>query len=347
LPLATTIPPNTVVSAVDPALKTPLTYHWNVAWERAFGASQTVTVTYAGAKGMNLLRRDLVIFPGSADVPNGAAAAVTRNADSSSYRSLQLQALRRMSRGLQALVSYALSNSTDTGSTDVGLGSQASYAQSVAASVGALKLPPPALSDFDARHTFAAAASWELPGTGKDKWNLFRDWALDGIVRANSGRPINVRYQRIYSAGAYNVQPDIVGGQPFWIQDANEPLGRVLNPQAFAIPTGQSGNFPRNSIRGFGFNQFDVALRRRFTLTERLKLDLRVEYFNVPNHPMFANPSNLWGVGGSGPRPTFGKVIPGETLNVGLGGGGIYGGQAAIYAPGGQRSAQFTLKLRF
>jgi hypothetical protein len=78
-----------------------------------------------------------------------------------------------------------------------------------------------------------------------------------------------------------------------------------------------------------------------------VKLDARVEYFNVLNHPMFGNPASLWASGDSTPLPSFGKVIPGNTLNVGLGGGGLSGGQAAIYAPGGPRSAQLTLKLTF
>jgi hypothetical protein len=100
-------------------------------------------------------------------------------------------------------------------------------------------------------------------------------------------------------------------------------------------------------LRGFPFNQADIALRRRFALSEGLKLDARVEYFNILNHPMFGSPNNLWGYGNSGPLPAFGKVIPGNTFNVDLGSGGLSGGQAAIYAPGGPRSAQFTLKLIF
>ncbi|MFV3037592.1 hypothetical protein ACNI5A_31155, partial [Klebsiella pneumoniae] len=61
----------------------------------------------------------------------------------------------------------------------------------------------------------------------------------------------------------------------------------MLNPAAFARPAaGTVGNFSRNGLRSlYSINQLDVALRRRFNLTERLKLDVRVEYFNVFNHP--------------------------------------------------------------
>jgi hypothetical protein len=87
-------------------------------------------------------------------------------------------------------------------------------------------------------------------------------------------------------------------------------------------------------------------VRRRFNLTERFNLNLRAEYFNVFNHPMFGAP------GFNQPETrlgdsNFGKVGPASTTNLALGGGGAAGGQSAQYALGGPRSAQFTLKLQF
>ncbi len=80
------------------------------------------------------------------------------------------------------------------------------------------------------------------------------------------------------------VQADVVPGQPFWLANANEPGGRVINPDAFAAPAGlNNGAFPRNSLRGFPFSQTDAALKRQFRLRERMRLDVRAEYFNVFN----------------------------------------------------------------
>jgi len=103
-------------------------------------------------------------------------------------------------------------------------------------------------------------------------------WAADGLVRVTSAPPINV----------------IVPGQPFWIADPTQPSGNALNPAAFASPAlEQSGNFPRNGLRSpYSLNQKNLALRRQFSLTERIKLDLRAEYFNVFNHPMFGSPGS-------------------------------------------------------
>jgi hypothetical protein len=106
------------------------------------------------------------------------------------------------------------------------------------------------------------------------------------------------------------------------------------------------GDYPRNSLRSpYSIDQTDLALRRRFNLTERVKLDIRAEYFNVFNHPMFGapgftQPDSELGIAG------FGKVFS-ATTNLALGGGGTGGGQSPLYALGGPRSAQFTIRLLF
>jgi len=105
LPFTTTLSPTTALPAVDPHLGLPVTSQWNVAWQRQFGADQDFTATYAGAWGSNLLRKDLVTPLGSILATGGGMEQVTYNAGASHYDGLQLQFLRRMSRGLQAMVS--------------------------------------------------------------------------------------------------------------------------------------------------------------------------------------------------------------------------------------------------
>jgi len=140
----------------------------------------------------------------------------------------------------------------------------------------------------------------------------------------------------------------------FWIPDPTQPSGRALNPAAFTSPpVGQTGDFARNGLRSsYSLDQTDLALRWRFNLTERVKLDLRAEYFNVFNHPMFGipgsqcNPSGFWGLLGGTALSSFGKVCPG-TSTMNIDGGGGANGQSPLYAVGGPRSAQFTPKLLF
>jgi Carboxypeptidase regulatory-like domain/TonB dependent receptor/TonB-dependent Receptor Plug Domain len=350
-PFSTTITPDVRVRAYDPQLRMPVVYEWNAAFERELGKAQSFLVTYVGANGQNLLWRNNVMPPGSG--LSGASAGevlANRNGAYSHFNAMQLQFKRRMSDGLQVLVSYSLAKASDTASTP-----SAGYLAFNA--IGFATLPPLTPSDFDIRNSVSAAVSYELPVPkwGKVGSAVLAGWAVDGVFHASSGPPLDV-----IMGGPnpiVNIRPDLVPGQPIWVPDAAQPAGKVLNPNAFTLPSdGLSNDALRNTIRSpYGIDQLDLALRKRFNLTDDMKLDFRAEYFNLFNHPMFGGPSGprtFWGFCSSQPCSgqqfaTFGKVVPGNTLNVGLGGGGANGGQSALYAPGGPRSAQFSLRLSF
>jgi hypothetical protein len=61
------------------------------------------------------------------------------------------------------------------------------------------------------------------------------------------------------------------------------------------------GTLGRNAGRGPGFTQLDFALSKTTRLTERLGMQLRIEMFDLVNHPNFANPSGIL------TDPNFGK----------------------------------------
>jgi hypothetical protein len=343
-PFSTTIDANVLhVSAVDPNLRLPFTLQWNAAIERELGANQRLTATYVGADARSLLRGDTILPPLLVGFGTGGSIIATRNAGYSHFNALQIQFQRRMSHGLQALVSYNLAKSSDLGSDD-----ESSVA---AASVSQVVLPSLTPSDFDIRNSIAAAVSYEVPAPawGRAGKAILGGWAIDGLVRVSSAPPINIVVAVISPVlGFYRTQAEIVPGQPYWIPDPTQPAGIALNPAAFTSPpAGQMGDFPRNGLRSpYSIDQTDLAVRRRFNLTDRLKLNVRAEYFNVFNHPMFGAP------GSSEPGnyfvdPSFGKVGPGSTTNLELGGGAALGGQSPLYALGGPRSAQFTIKLEF
>jgi hypothetical protein len=338
IPFSTTVTANQGgLIAVNPKLQLPVTMEWNAAIERELGANQRLTATYVGADARRLLREDEIAPQGF----NGPSNQAIWNGGYSHYEALQLQFQRRMSHGLQALVSYALAKSSDVSSSDA--------TGFFAPSVSQIVLPPLAPSDFDIRQTIAGAVSYEVPAPawGRAGNAILKGWAVDGLVRATSAPPINVTVgNETGFTGFFLALANVVPGQPVWIPDPTQPAGRALNPAAFSLPpTEVQGDYPRNSLRSpYGIDQTDLALRRRFNLTERVKLDFRAEYFNVFNHPMFGapgfnEPNTELGTSG------FGKV--GVTTNEALGGGGAVGGQSTLYALGGPRSAQFTLKLRF
>ena len=55
-------------------------------------------------------------------------------------------------------------------------------------------------------------------------------------------------------------------------------------------PLGQFGNMGRNMFQDSGFRNFDFSLGKNFHFGERLRLQFRAEFFNILNHPNFANP---------------------------------------------------------
>ena len=320
--------------AVDPNLRPPLVYEWNFAIQRALGPNQSLSFTYVGSHGTNLLREDVI-----QNNPTGSPRILaTYNADWSNYNALQVQFQRHMSRGLQVLASYTFSKSLDTNSEDdCGCTTSDSLKNiNVARDYGP--------SDFDQRHSFAAAISYEIPSPkGSGIGRLLRGWALYGVMHASSALPFDLfAFPQSPVYGYYETRPDIVTGVPFYVADPTQPGDRRLNAAAFRTPLpGEQGDLGRNYFRGFPIDQIDLAVSRRFGLTERLSLYFRVEYFNVLNHPMFAPPpanfSNFF------PGSSFGAIT--STLNNFLYQGA--GTLSALYQIGGPRSGQLSLKLQF
>jgi hypothetical protein len=55
-------------------------------------------------------------------------------------------------------------------------------------------------------------------------------------------------------------------------------------------PLGQFGNMSRNIFPDSGFRNFDLSVAKNWHFGERLRAQFRAEFFNVLNHPNFANP---------------------------------------------------------
>ena len=109
----TNLPAGDLLVAV-PDLKLPRTYEWNAALEQSLGSNQTLSLTYIGAVGHDLLRSTDLVSPNS----NFGFVGVTSNSATSNYQALQVKFERRLSQGLQALASYTWSHSIDIASTD-------------------------------------------------------------------------------------------------------------------------------------------------------------------------------------------------------------------------------------
>ena len=320
----TSAPYNSTVVAFDPHLTLPHTVEWNVAVEQALGVSQSLTVTYVGAAGRDLLNSRF--FNPSAINPNfssGNGLLLVTNDASSDYNALQVQFQRRLAHGLQALASYTWSHSIDNLSSNSTSDEPAIRGN----------------SDFDVRHNFAAGLTYNLPGSYSNEVarSLLEHWALDGRITARSALPVDIidGLTLLPNGMQEYVRPDVVPNVPVYVADPAAPGGRLVNANAFQPPAGEFGNEPRNFVRGFGVWQTDLAIQRDFPIHERLVLKFRAEAFNLFNHPSFGNIDNNLP---DGPA-LFGRAT--NTLNVQL------GGLNPLYQVGGPRSIQFALKLTF
>ena len=141
---------------------------------------------------------------------------------------------------------------------------------------------------------------------------------LNIIVSGRSGYPFTVVDGDNQSRRANLI------GDPF----SNVPAGRFLNVAAFGGPTGpcpgpncvvnaagqqiKFGTLPRNSFRGPGFVRTDFSIFKNTGLTERLKMQLGFEFFNVFNQATYTVPNNNFRDAGSFGR--FDAALPGRVI---------------------------------
>ena len=305
-----------------PNLKLPVITQWNASVEQSFGTANIASITYVGAIGRRLIRRE-VGGTGSTDL---AWYALSTNHGKSDYHGLQLNFTRTLAHRWQGRVGYTWSHSIDDSSTEgalhwAGSGAQPSWDRGS--------------SDFDVRHAMNGTLSYQLP-------KMLGGWSLDSIVRTRSGFPITVlnkdHYLGVALANAF--RPNLIGGVSLWLKDPLAPGGRVINRAAFQVlADGVQGNLGRNALTGFGMWQADASLRREFTLPEKRAIEIRVEAFNVFNHPSFADPGQYL------INPLFGQST--SMLNLMLGTGTPGSGLAPLFQAGAPRSVQVMLRLRF
>jgi hypothetical protein len=298
-----------------PGLRLPYSRQWNVSVDWTPTPAQVVTASAVGSAGRHLLRREAGPEPATAVV-------LVTNAGRSDYNGLQLQYRRRMTRRLQGVLSYSWSHAIDNGSWDSGI----------------FLVEPGrderASSSFDVRHSLTAAWSYLLP-------KRFEGWRLSAFARARSGFPIDVLERENDLGLAFDnaPRPWLAPGVPLWLDDAAAPGGRRLNPLAFAGDPKTSAPLPRNSIRGFGFGQIDLALDRHFPLLDGVAATIRIEAYNALNQASFADPvralNSLY----------FGRSA--GTLAQMLGRGSPHAGLTPAFQIGGPRTLQVQFRLRF
>jgi hypothetical protein len=232
--------------------------------------------------------------------PHFTGVSGARNDATSDYHGGQLRAEKRFSRGYTMLVAYTWSKFLETASllneTDTEFERR--------------------FSNADIPHRLVVSGIWELPfGRGRKfggDWHpalnvIAGGWQVQGIWNWQSGRP-TLTIGNVYYNGditrlktdikSKNVDGTVFDTSGFYFHDAAVQTNGVDDPNKQRNdPRIQLGSNIRTlpsrwaGFRGQGLNLWDLSVSKNFSFTETIKLQLRGEFLNAFNHPVFNDPN--------------------------------------------------------
>ncbi|HEY0349224.1 MAG TPA: hypothetical protein VGC60_13825, partial [Pyrinomonadaceae bacterium] len=257
--------------------------------------------------------------------PNQQFAVITKldNSGDSNYHAAQFTLRRRFNSGLGMSMAYTFGKSIDNQSVDpVGASSGGGLSNTNSRTPTDIRnfRDERGRSDFDRTHVLTAASVWELPfGHGKRFLKsspgvmnqLLGGWTVNAIYTFQSGEPFAVRSGSFTANGNHQSRAGVQIYTPARLQEiAGTPLvGPVVfkpvtfNPatgqpftcgvdltQAFCLPAPGQNGAGRNIFVAPHYWDLDLGLIKTFAVTEKWKLQFRMEMFNALNHPNFDNP---------------------------------------------------------
>jgi hypothetical protein len=360
----TCLQPVAITAVPDGKLHAPYFMQWSFALEHQIGNTINLRAQYVGTRAVNqpyttqvngyqtVCQGCFAPFPygGPTDPRFGTVTQLNTGANSH-YNGLQATAEKRLGHGLQVQANYTWSHCIDT----------VSNGGFLPFSAGGILSPIPGdlqrdrgPCDYDVRHNLTASYVYELPIKLRGRLgHPLNGWQISGSVFWHSGIPFSVLSAPYTATGNGIVNgsgpqfASVVPGVPLYEHNAipgvTQP-GTIqwLNPNAFVSSvdptTGacaggdtpqkcQFGNLGRNALRGPDFTWSDLYLSKWFILSERVKLRVDGQFFNLFNHPNFGLPV-LGSAGIPGKTSTqtgFGTLTyttspPTGLLGVGLGG---------------------------
>jgi hypothetical protein len=278
--------------------KFPYALQYNLNLEREITRGTILSAGYFGARGNHLTREGeqnpfepALGHRFNPNLPSPLQAVLT---DAQSfYNSFQLSVAGQHADNFSWHVFYTFSHSIDDASNSF--------------LIEAVNEPPTSQdifnrkgsrgrSGFDIRHNFVGNLVYQLP-FGRGSW--FGGWQLSGIASVHSNVPFTPMLSfdnADLQAVTISERPNLVGNPYSGFCPNGTRVGTPacwFNPSAFVVPPrGQFGTAGRNSLRGPGFGQFDLALRKAFHLARETQIVFGAEAFNLLNHPNFGVPTN-------------------------------------------------------
>jgi len=344
---AATDPKGLAAYSVSPNFRTPYFFNYNLQVEKGFGNLGVLQVGYVGSEGRKLNIVSNINPTNSAGVhtnfPNFGNILQLNTIGTSNYNSLQTVFRLRSYHGLTSQLAYTWAHSLD----------EISEYRGQILTDATNRLLDYGNSDFDTRNLFTINFTYDVPKApwATSGWSkrVFNDWQVSSVMNWHSGQPSDEGRLGLdligdpYAGVSHSFTRSIPGVQ-WW------------NPAAFCTPptagvtAGTScptatDNLSRNKFTGPAFGDVDLSFIKNIPITERIKIQLRADFFNLLNRINFASgvgsvgsvcaPDKVTGVcsGASG----FGTVT--DTI-------GDFNGAPAI-GPGEARNIQLVAKIIF
>ena len=321
---------NSALYYAPPGLKEGKLHSYNVAFQRQLPWNFAVDAAYVGNYGRGILAnidlnaataQGLSTFNSTTKAFNDnparplfnsfgrTASVTTRVPTDTHYNSLQIKVDRRFSKGLLVTSNYTLSRAIsasgdDNGGIDTPVNPKLDIGR----------------TGFDRTHAFNSSFVWQIPFAEKThgvaKWAL-DGWQVSGIFTRLSGTPLDFTTSGTDLHAPGNTQRPNISGTPkvfgkvgqgsLWFDTSvfSTPAASIQIPGTTDILAKYApfGQLTRNgSINGPGYLMLDGTIIKKLRFTERIGGELRVDAFNILNHPNFSNPNT------SVTSMTFGQV---------------------------------------
>lgn len=326
-------------SVVNTSYKDPAVASYNLTVEQNLGKGWVSSIAYVGNVGRHIpagynLNAGLIAGAGAKGQPEyntfGRTASTTLYgySTSSNYNSLQLTLKHQFSHGLAWSSSYAWQKAMGWMSNSVSDSGLSFYLP------GTYHLNYSELS-YNSAQTYAQSFVYQLPfgksqpflHSGVAGWAA-SGWELSSILHISTGTPLTFTAsgQQLNAPGTIQLAQQVspfkklhgIGTSHYW-----------FDPTSFTTPSGATeGNIGQNIYSGPGLFTLDSSIFREFPIRDSLVLKLRMDAFNVLNHPVFNNPSTAL------TSASFGRVT--STAGTGVNG-----------TPGTPRQLQFAATFNF
>jgi hypothetical protein len=330
-------------TSIDPNSNNPYSLQWTLGIQQAFPGRIVLDAGYVGNHGLNETFTFVANEPNrnTGISPNPLFGTFNRfiAGDKSNYNALEVKLRKEAQHGLTFGANYTWAKSLGFGDGNLLLETSPQDLNNLRAEYGP--------TQYDIRDNFSSNVLWEIPfqewfNTTNHAVNLLdRGWRATFVINANTGLPASLTN----GASAFPAdRPNILVANPYlkgyhaagpsstahrYLLPATATGNATGLPIGFAPPTGlcngvvatycggvqtADGDLTRNAIRNIGQYTIDMSAAKSFVFTEALRLEFRVDAFNVLNH------ANFGGLGTDINASTFGFFTSATPRTIQLGG---------------------------